>query len=115
MNLRHLRYFLAICEEQSFCQAATRCGIAQPSLTNAIKRLEEKMGGSLFTRRPKACPTPLALSIKPFFERVVLDVRRAELVASRVVSKRNGAPRSRGNGIKNPKRLSMSRTEQRAF
>lgn len=47
MELLNIRYFLALCEEQNFCQAAKRCGIAQPSLTNAIKRLERQIGGTL--------------------------------------------------------------------
>ena len=42
MQLRQICYFLALCEEQSFTRAARRCGISQPSLTNAIIAPEQE-------------------------------------------------------------------------
>jgi DNA-binding transcriptional LysR family regulator len=48
MQMNQVRYFLALCEEQNFTRAAKRCGVSQPSLTNAIKRLERTFGGPLF-------------------------------------------------------------------
>ena len=50
VNLHQVRYFLALCEERSFTRAARRCGIAQPSLTQAIQKLEIECGGALFER-----------------------------------------------------------------
>jgi len=50
MQMQQIRYFLALCEERSFTRAAKRCGVSQPSLTNAIIRLEQKLGGALFRR-----------------------------------------------------------------
>jgi hypothetical protein len=50
MEMHQVRYFLALCEERNFTRAAKRCGVSQPSLTNAIKRLEAELGGSLFHR-----------------------------------------------------------------
>jgi len=50
MKMHEVSYFLALCEEQSFTRAAKRCGITQPSLTRAIRRLERDFGGSLFKR-----------------------------------------------------------------
>ena len=50
MKLKEVQYFLAICEEGTFTRAAKRCGVAQPSLSMAIKRLERKIGGLLFHR-----------------------------------------------------------------
>src|SRR5947207_1625857 len=47
MELRHIRYFLALLEEQNFTRAAKRCRVAQPSVTNAIHRLERHVGGKL--------------------------------------------------------------------
>jgi len=50
METNQVRYFLALCEEKNFTRAAKRCGVSQPSVSNAIKRLEEELGGDLFHR-----------------------------------------------------------------
>ena len=50
METNQVRYFLALCEEKNFTRAARRCGVSQPSVSNAIKRLEEELGGDLFHR-----------------------------------------------------------------
>jgi hypothetical protein len=48
MEIAQIRYFFALCEARHFTRAARRCGISQPSLSNAIRRLEEEFGGRLF-------------------------------------------------------------------
>jgi DNA-binding transcriptional LysR family regulator len=50
MELRQIRYFLAICEHGGFSRAAQVCGVTQPALTKAIKSLEQDIGGALFHR-----------------------------------------------------------------
>ncbi len=52
MQISHVRYFLALCHDKNFTLAVKRCGISQPSLTNAIKQFERELGGPLFHRRP---------------------------------------------------------------
>ena len=59
MNLRDLRYVLAVAEHEHFGRAAKACGISQPTLSVQIRKLEEMLGVSLFERTSKAV-TPTA-------------------------------------------------------
>jgi DNA-binding transcriptional LysR family regulator len=58
MEMHQVRYFVALCENLNFTRAAENCGVSQPSLTKAIQRLEEELGGprrSITPRRRSGC------------------------------------------------------------
>jgi LysR family transcriptional regulator, hydrogen peroxide-inducible genes activator len=82
MQMHHVRYFLALCEERNFTRAAKRCGIAQPSLTKAIKILESSLGGALFYRSlSETRLTKLGNLVKPRMQRINQEAARAHQVA----------------------------------
>ncbi|MBZ9613755.1 LysR family transcriptional regulator [Rheinheimera maricola] len=53
MDIRQLNYFVAVYEQGSVSAAARQCCVAQPSLSSALRQLEQELGVSLFTRLPK--------------------------------------------------------------
>jgi DNA-binding transcriptional LysR family regulator len=85
MEMHQVRYFLAVCEELSFCRAARRCGVSQPSLSNAISALEHSLGGALFLRKPSIALTVLGCAIRPYLEEIARNADGARDVAHALV------------------------------
>ncbi|MBV8800172.1 MAG: LysR family transcriptional regulator [Alphaproteobacteria bacterium] len=56
MEMRQVRYFLAVAEEQNFRRASEQCNVTQPSLARAIMVLEDELGGLLFHRERESTP-----------------------------------------------------------
>jgi DNA-binding transcriptional LysR family regulator len=80
MDTRKIRYFLALCEEQSFTRAAKRCGVSQPSLSAAIKSLERELGASLFLRsRKQTTISPLGIAVRPHLQQIDHFAEKAKL------------------------------------
>ena len=81
MQMQRIRYFLALCEERSFTHAAKRCGVSQPSLTNAIIALEQELGGALFQRKPIVALTMLGHVVHPYLDRIAQNAEHAREAA----------------------------------
>jgi DNA-binding transcriptional LysR family regulator len=88
MEMHQIRYFLALCEERSFTRAARRCGISQPSLTNAIIRLEQELGGALFQRKRAIVLTMLGHALHPYLQRIAENADHARNTAQALVNVR---------------------------
>src|SRR5262249_6971938 len=88
MEMHQIQYFLALCEERSFTRAARQCGISQPSLTNAIIRLEQELGGPLFERKPAVGLTVLSHAVHPYLPRIAENAVRARGTAQALVNVR---------------------------
>ena len=67
INIRHLRYFVAVAEAESFCGGARRLGLSQPAVSQQMRLLESYLGISLFRRCGKrTLLTPAGLTfLKP--------------------------------------------------
>jgi DNA-binding transcriptional LysR family regulator len=94
MELRHLRYFVAVGEEQHYGRAARRLRVAQPALSRQIQDLEEEVGFKLFERLPRG--VKLSAAGKLFLEdarRILQEVNEAAARAGRVARGHSGTLR----------------------
>src|SRR6187455_892706 len=80
MELRHLRYFVAIAEERSFTRAAERLWVAQPGLSTQIRRLESELGVQLFERHTRG--VDLTDPGRLFLERARAALAAAEIAGN---------------------------------
>jgi DNA-binding transcriptional LysR family regulator len=94
MELRHLRYFLAVAQELNFTRAAQRLHIAQPPLTQQIKALEAEIGVTLFDRSAYRIElTDAGRAFAAEVARILGDVRNAVLIAKRAARSSAGQVR----------------------
>src|SRR5437667_409841 len=85
MELRHLRYFVAVAEERSFVNAARRVRVAQPAISKQIHDLEGELGVALFHRLPRGVRLTRA------GETFLVDARRTLDAAEHAVVSARGA------------------------
>lgn len=93
MELRHLRYFVAVAEELSFTQAARRLGMAQPPLSQQISRLERELGVLLLERHPRVRLTPAGAIMLDEARTLLTRSQETTRIVSQVGSGHSGAVR----------------------
>lgn len=82
-SIRQLEYFVALAETRHFRRASERCHTTQPTLSEQIKTLEERLGAQLVERsRSGAILTPVGLQICNIARRIVRDVSEIRLIAT---------------------------------
>jgi LysR family transcriptional regulator, hydrogen peroxide-inducible genes activator len=83
MEMHQVRYFVALCETLNFTRAAEKCNVTQPSLTRAIKLLEDELGGPLFNReRNQTHLTELGRLMEPHLREVMDQAQSARARAT---------------------------------
>lgn len=82
MNLRQMKYFIAVAEELHFGRAAQRLHVSQPPITRQIQQLEEQLGAQLFNRTPRGVELTQAGAL--FLDEARYIVARLDQAADRV-------------------------------
>ena len=87
MELHEIRYFLAISKTLNFTKAAEACQVSQPALTRAIHKLEDELGGLLFSReRNNTHLTELGRLIEPHLREVIAQEGEVKQAAARFLT-----------------------------
>jgi DNA-binding transcriptional LysR family regulator len=84
MELHEIRYFLALSKTLNFTKAAEACNVSQPALTRAIQKMEDELGGLLFSReRNNTHLTELGRLLEPHLTEVLTRTQAAKESARR--------------------------------
>ena len=83
MTLTELRYIVTLAQEQHFGRAAERCHVSQPTLSVAVKKLEDELGVALFERsKTRVSPTPMGEQIVSQSQNVLEQAAAIKDIAS---------------------------------
>src|ERR1700691_5565904 len=94
VELRHIRYFLAVAEERHFTRAAAKVGIGQPPLSQQIKDLEREVGAALFHRLAHGAElTEAGKAFLAGVKEMPMIAERASMAARRAVRGETGSLR----------------------
>ena len=85
MNIRDLKYVVAVAGERHFGRAADKCHVSQPALSGQIRKLEDALGVVLFER------TNRAVRVTPVGERIVAQARRLITLSDEIVASAQAA------------------------
>ena len=100
MELRHLRYFVAVAEEGNFNRAALRLRVAQPALSRQVHALECELGAQLFERLPRGVKlTPAGAALLTDAAAILSDVDIATQNVKRIAAAAAGFLRIGANEI----------------
>ncbi|WP_406137978.1 LysR substrate-binding domain-containing protein [Streptomyces sp. NBC_01089] len=95
LEVRHLRALCAIADTGSLHRAARELGMSQPSLTTQLRRIENSLGGQLFSRTRTGCrPTPLGRTVLSR-ARPLIDEMRSLVTEAKAAAARAAGPRLR--------------------
>jgi DNA-binding transcriptional LysR family regulator len=84
VELHEIRYFLAVARTLNFTKAAETCNVSQPALTRAIQKMEDELGGLLFSRERKNTHlTELGRMLEPHLTEVLARTQAAKETADR--------------------------------
>jgi DNA-binding transcriptional LysR family regulator len=88
MEIRELTYFMAVAEDLSFTKAAVRLRMSQPPLSQAIAKLERKLGTRLFEREARTAPrlTPAGHVLMREAKRILQQIEQTESLLDSVVA-----------------------------
>ncbi len=94
MNLRDLKYLIALADHRHFGRAAAASFVSQPTLSTQIRKLEEELGVALFERAPrKVMLTPIGGDIAERARRIVADLEQMKEAARRSQRPESGSVR----------------------
>lgn len=83
MTLTELRYIVTLAQEQHFGRAAERCHVSQPTLSIAVKKLEEELETAIFERsKTRVYPTPIGEQVVQQAQRVLEQAAAIKEIAS---------------------------------
>jgi len=94
MNLRDLKYLVALADHRHFGRAAAACFVSQPTLSTQVRKLEEELGVALIERAPrKVMLTPAGVDVLARARRIINDVEQMKESARRSQDPEAGAVR----------------------
>ena len=86
MEMQEIRYFICMSQTLNFTKAAEACHVSQPALTRAIQKMEDELGGLLFSReRNNTHLTELGRLIEPHLAEIMAHTGRAKRTAARFI------------------------------